>query len=93
MEKKINRKLLEGVLNTTREYWSPEIVDEKEIHEACERCREAAESLEEDCGIGQWEIRDFLGGIIRFRGINREATNEEIIELLKLLGWTVTDDE
>lgn len=93
MKKIIKRKLLEDVLNTTRDFWRNPSSDDREIHEACERCGVAAEALEEDCGIGAWEIRDFLAGIFRMKGLKPDATNEEIIELLKLLGWAVTDDE
>lgn len=93
MKKIIKRKLLEDVVNTSREYWHSEICTDEEIREACDRCGAAAEALEEDCGINAWTIRNFVDSLLRYDGLKREATNEEIIELLEKLGWTVTDDE
>ena len=88
----VDRKLLEDVLNVTRAYWNTEM-DEREIAEECKHCQEVAEVLMDDCGIGVWEIRDFAGGIFRYNGLKPDATNEEVIALLKQLGWTVVNCE
>ena len=39
----------------------------------------------------EW-LGDIIGGILANNGINKDATNEQIYEVLKILGWEVVDE-
>ena len=86
---KIPKHYLEEIIDATRDRFAYADYDE-ECYETI--CREGA-FLESYTGVSFDFCRDFLESILHLdEGIIYEATNEQIYEVLKILGWEVVDE-
>ena len=86
---KIPKYYLEEIIDATRDRFAYADYDD-ECYETI--CREGA-FLESYTGISCDFWIDFFESILHFdEGINYEATNEQIYEVLKILGWEVVDE-
>lgn len=86
---KIPKYYLEQIIDATRDRFAYADYDE-ECYETI--CTEGA-FLEGYTGVSFAFWRDFFESILHFNeGINPEVTNEQIYEVLKILGWEVVDE-
>lgn len=86
---KIPKHYFEEIIDATRDRFAYVDYDE-ECYETI--CREGA-FLESYTGVSFAFWRDFFESILHFdEGINPEVTNEQIYEILKILGLEVVDE-
>lgn len=90
-EKKLPKAKLEQAIELVKAYYDPTAFEVshskmKDMHEAC--C-----ALERDVKLGSFVLLDFITCIVRYGGMNFDATNEDIYKVLEVLGWQVVDDE
>lgn len=81
--KQLNKKDLNKILRYTRSYWEHKTTDAEALLEA----RLAA--AEKMVGGGWLALIDLLDGILGAHGFCKNASNEKIYEVLRLLGWEV----
>lgn len=85
--KKIPKKKLDEGIELTREYWKTGNTDilDKRISKM--------QSLEKQIHVWWDAILNLLDGILETHGFCPDAENEKIYEVLRVLGWEVTDGE
>ena len=84
--KKLNKRVLDELIEVERNYWGMGLND-KELDRQARKAIDTAMDLE--CG---WSCAVNLTTSI-IGGFNRDASNEDIYNILKILGWEVTDEE
>lgn len=87
--KKIPKKLLDELIESSRSYWRATFVDE----ESCQKAQEIAYKIENQCGLNWLAIKDFVDSILTDNGIVPDAENDEIYSALRVLGWEAIDND
>lgn len=84
MMKKIPKKLFDEFLQETRKYWLDEANYETTLL--------LAKELQIKTNVQWIAWKDFINSFLYPQGIARAVTNEQIYEVLKILGWEVVDE-
>ena len=85
-DKNIPKKTLDKLLDLTRTYYGGDtLANEDALAEMIREYRR----MEADVAIGCFALLDFIASIIRYSGLKRDATNDDIYKVLEVLGWTV----
>ena len=86
---KVPKTILNKCIENCRNFW-------KTPHPDCQKYLDAlttySEVLAEITNLSAFSWQDIIGGILANDGINKDATNEQIYEVLKILGWEVVDE-
>lgn len=90
-EKKLPKAKLERAIDLVKAYFDP--TDWELSHSKLNDMHEACCALESKADLGSFVLLDFISCIVRYSGMNRGATNEDIYKVLEVLGWQVVDDE
>ena len=85
--KKIPKKELDKVVELSRSYWE----SGGDTHILQSRIAIAKE-IEAQTGIDWLTIIDFVDSIVKTSGLFKDASNEMIYILLRVLGWEVVDE-
>lgn len=89
--KVINRRMLEQYLDMTRRYFGMQLG--KEAEELLMERSDLARDIEKAGGPYPFCLDSFVCSFFGRNGIDPEITNEQLIGLLLLLGWTVAETE
>lgn len=82
-KKVIPKKLLDTCINADREYWSYD----HNHYDTISLFKE----LDAATGIDWYAMQCLMTALLTYRGLKRNATNEDIYAILRLLGWEVSD--
>lgn len=92
MKKVISKKHLVELIELSRQYW----VSARETGEPNERLlddrRKPALDIESQTGVNEFSIIDLVDSIVRLDGFLPDAENEEIFNVLRIMGWRVLDE-
>ena len=83
---KIKKKLLDCLIYLNRLYWKDGETD------LLPGIFAVAMEIEEESHVDWLSIKELIASIIRPGGFAEGASNEKIYEVLKVLGWEVTDE-
>ena len=83
--RKVPKKLLDRFLHKCRRYW----LEGESIYAETYL---AAKDLQIETEVQWLAWKDFINSLLYSQGIAREFTNEQIYEILKILGWEVVDE-
>lgn len=82
--KKVPKKLLDEFLQESRIHWFEE--------ENYEVATSLARQLQKATNTHWLGWKDFVNSLLYPSGLSRAVTNEQIYEILKILGWEVVDE-
>ena len=86
---KVPKRTLNPCIEICRSFWQTPYPDCKKYLDSL---RIYSDDLDEATKTSAISWEDFLGGILANNGINKDASNEQIYEVLKILGWEVVDE-
>lgn len=87
MKKKLNKKLLDELIELNRAYQGMWREGEEAMTEQCRKMVDKALEIEADSKIFWSAINDFCSGILMLGGLKGDAENEEIYRALEIFGW------
>lgn len=82
--KKLPKKLLDEFLKESRVHWF-----KKENYEVA---TSLARQLQEATKVNWLGWKDFVNSLIYPNGLARAVTNDQIYEVLKILGWEIVNE-
>lgn len=88
--KKIPKKLLDKMICTERKVWKNAGGDNADLHSLNIYI---ARDIEEKCGLEWLAICNLLHSILGYKCFRPNATNKEIYDVIRMLGWEVSDEE
>lgn len=87
--RKVPKIILNKCIENCRNFWKTPYPD-------CQKYGDVwhtySEVLAEITNLSAFSWGNIIGGILANNGINKDATNEQIYEVLKILGWEVVDE-
>lgn len=87
--RKVPKTILNKCIENCRNFWkTPHPDSQKYLDLLCTY----SEVLAEATNLSAFSWQDIIDGILANDGINNEATNDQIYEVLKILGWEVVDE-
>ena len=87
--RKVPKTILNKCIDNCRNFWKTPYPDCQKYGDAWHTYSEA---LKDTTNLSAFSWQDIIGGILANDGINKDATNEQIYEVLKILGWEVVDE-
>lgn len=91
-EKKLPRVGLEKLVETCRAYYQAGY-DADNADKLLSDWHEAGNAMKEKAGLGRFVLADLVCAVVRSWGLKPEATAEDLVKVLEVLGWQVTDNE
>lgn len=86
---KIKKAQLDTLIEMNRAYWQMDTRDEDLLLAKCKAKRVYAdEAFGDDLGM---IIQDIVSGVLKYRGLKPDATNEDIHKMFEALGYEVTE--
>lgn len=81
---KINKKLLDALMQETKKYWEP-----SGTKESLEKQVEVCKRISEECNIDWIQILNLVDAIVAPLGFAPNAQDTVIYDVLQALGWEV----
>ena len=87
---KIDKKLLDELLDLHRGV--AEAITAEEIRESVSRCMDKSDEIaEKNPAVCSYSLDNLAHSILSIKGMNRDASSEDIYKVLEVLGWEVVE--